>query len=204
MTKMKIGGVILTGFGAWMLINKGLNLIGQISRDAKEASQWKAYYRNGGEDTIPPGYSRTTKYNDGRETTEEPHRNTPVNTSEKAVDDVIHKAVDKVFEKSKAPEGAKEGQEMASETEDIGSECATSTIDDISSRMSEIEKKQPSEYVNGITPDNAKTFMDYVRERRKEGKNETEIALMLGMPISSLREAVSDALDILAEKETEQ
>jgi len=27
---------------------------------------------------------------------------------------------------------------------------------------------------------------------------------MLGMPISSLREAVSDALDILAEKETEQ
>ena len=70
MTGIKLGGIVLTGIGGWLLINKGLNIVRDISSDAKTASMWRNYYKcwskNRGQmnnvgSPIAPGYSVTER-----------------------------------------------------------------------------------------------------------------------------------------------
>lgn len=70
MTGIKIGGVVLTGIGAWILINKTLNVVRGISSDVKTASMWNSYYKcwyknrgqnNNAGSPIAPGYSVTKR-----------------------------------------------------------------------------------------------------------------------------------------------
>ena len=70
MTGIKFGGIVLTGIGAWILINKGLNIVRDISSDAKTASMWRNYYKcwsknrglsNDIGNPIAPGYSVTER-----------------------------------------------------------------------------------------------------------------------------------------------
>ena len=68
MTTIKIGGVLLTGFAAYLIVNKALNTIDNTTKRACEASKWKNYYKcwsNGSADDKPvaPGYSVTTTSN---------------------------------------------------------------------------------------------------------------------------------------------
>lgn len=70
MTAIKIGGIVLTGIGAWILVNKTLNVVRGISSDVKTASMWNSYYKcwykNHGQNNnagapIAPGYSVTER-----------------------------------------------------------------------------------------------------------------------------------------------
>ena len=125
MLKMKIGGILLTGFSAWLLINKGMNLVSQISRDARDAAQWKAYYKYGKEDAVPPGYRVTKRTENGKDverTVEEDKSHVSVNASEGAIQDAVKKAINTIFEGIKREEGASEASEEASE-EDNPSEA---------------------------------------------------------------------------------
>ena len=66
MVRMKIGGMILTGFGAFLIVNKLINVVDNSVKRACEASKWRAYYKSWSEgeasgEPIAPGYSVTTR-----------------------------------------------------------------------------------------------------------------------------------------------
>ena len=58
MTQMKLGGVMITGVAAFLLINKGLNLIRDSVIDISDAIKWRAYYKCKRENPIAPHYER--------------------------------------------------------------------------------------------------------------------------------------------------
>lgn len=58
MTKMKVGGIALTGFGAFLIASKGINFLKFTVDRICDASKWKAYYKafqkTGRTDMTPP------------------------------------------------------------------------------------------------------------------------------------------------------
>lgn len=65
MTTIKIGGVLLTGLAAYLVLSKAIGTIDNSTKRACEASMWKNYYKcwsegNAEGEPIPPGYSRTS------------------------------------------------------------------------------------------------------------------------------------------------
>lgn len=66
MTQIKLGGIVLSGIGAFLLIEKALNTVSHVADKVCEARKWKEYYRcrNSGEEDfepVAPGYSITIK-----------------------------------------------------------------------------------------------------------------------------------------------
>jgi hypothetical protein len=45
MMKMKFGGWVLTGLGAYLIAGKVVKMVGKAVEDISTASEWKAYYR---------------------------------------------------------------------------------------------------------------------------------------------------------------
>ena len=124
MTKMKIGGVILTGFGAWLLVSKGMNVLHGMARDVEDAIKWRAYYKYGGKDTIPPGYSQTIRYSDGKENIVkpiEPKTDTATEASKEALKASVSKVINDTFDRVKATEEPLEGQTEAYKGKDLAS-----------------------------------------------------------------------------------
>ena len=46
MTKIKMGGIVLTGVGAFLILSKGLSVIDRGVRNLTDAAKWKAYYKS--------------------------------------------------------------------------------------------------------------------------------------------------------------
>lgn len=137
MIRMKIGGMILTGFAAYLVAGKAVHAVNSAVANACEASKWKGYYKcwsrgkTQGE-PVAPGYSRTTRPdNADYEIVDDPKGNNhahdiqtegsgnanpeaAVNAVCEAVKTAADKAIDTLFKGSKAAEGAKEGQTEAS------------------------------------------------------------------------------------------
>lgn len=66
MVRLKVGGMILTGIGAFLIAEKVLNTVERSVKHACDARKWNAYYKcwtKGivGSDPIAPGYSMTTR-----------------------------------------------------------------------------------------------------------------------------------------------
>lgn len=62
------GGVVIGGVVGFYLVNKVINLTSRAINDATEASKWKAYYKHGDGQMIPPGYvEMNVPNNPGRE-----------------------------------------------------------------------------------------------------------------------------------------
>ena len=134
MTHLKWGGTILTGIGAWLLINKALDILRNAGNQAASASEWRNYYRcwskgNATGEPIAPGYSRTTKNTDESELIDDPegvdHSKEPKNGIDskalgKACNDVV-KAVDNyIRNRSKKPTEASEAVKTAFKEHDCG------------------------------------------------------------------------------------
>lgn len=101
MTQMKIGGLVLTGVGAYLVINKILNCIRGSVKDISDASKWKAYYQCKREDPIAPGYERIPTDPDSAKDGGNPPGKKGNNTSYEAlgtaISGAITKAIDTLF-----------------------------------------------------------------------------------------------------------
>ena len=140
MIKLKVGGMILTGFAAFLVAEKALGTVSQAVIGCCEASKWKGYYRcwSKGQakgEPVPPGYSMTMRP-DGAdyEVVYDPsgkdhqHDNEPkeegkrdhseaVKTVCEAVKTVAEKAIDSLSKRPDEPREAFEGQTEAYEDE---------------------------------------------------------------------------------------
>ena len=122
MTTIKIGGVLLTGFAAYLIISKAIGTIDNSTKRACEASKWKNYYKcwsegNAEGEPIPPGYSRksdtsTTGVNENSIDQD------PNEAAAKAAVDLIKEGLSKlkvtITKPAEKQEEASEGQEKAS------------------------------------------------------------------------------------------
>lgn len=124
MTTIKIGGVLLTGFAAYLILNKALNTIDNSAKRACEASKWKNYYKCWSEgaadgEPIAPGYSRTSPV--ASEVEESAVTQDPNEAAAKAAVDLIKEGLSKlkvtITKPSEKQEEASEGQETASEND---------------------------------------------------------------------------------------
>ena len=58
---IKIGKLILGGIGTYLLLSKGMKVLDNLITGTQEAVKWKAYYKSGNEDMVPPGYRQSTQ-----------------------------------------------------------------------------------------------------------------------------------------------
>ena len=105
MTKLKIGGVVLSGIGAYLLISKGISALRGSVADLSEAIKWKAYYKCERPDPLAPGYERERVIQDDPEAAcdggNPPKRakNNTLNTDlVKTIGDTITKTINDVFD----------------------------------------------------------------------------------------------------------
>lgn len=142
MIKLKVGGMILTGFAAFLVAEKALGTVSQAVIGCCEASKWKGYYKcwSKGQakgDPVPPGYSMTSRPDKADyEVVYDPsgkdhqHDNEPkeegkrdhseaVKTVCEAVKTVAEKAIDSLSKRSDEPREASEGQTEAYEDENL-------------------------------------------------------------------------------------
>ena len=128
MVKVKAGGIVLGGLAAYLIISKGMNVVGGAVRNICESRKWKNYYKYGKEgNMVPPGYSMhthenengdTVEVNDGKQPVKQPQEVGKTSTGEalgRAVSDAILKMINDTFGAPKAAEGASEGDLEASE-----------------------------------------------------------------------------------------
>jgi hypothetical protein len=128
MVKVKAGGIVLGGLAAYLIISKGMNVVGGAVRNICESRKWKNYYKYGKEgNMVPPGYSMhthenengdTVEVNDGKQPVKQPQESGKTSTGEalgRAVSDAILKMINDTFGAPKAAEGASEGEIEASE-----------------------------------------------------------------------------------------
>ena len=126
MVKTKVGGIVLGGLAAYLILSKGLNVVNNCVRNMCVAHEWKNYYKYGKEgNMVPPGYaSHTRQINENEEkVTESPEeleaqrKQAHDNASNKGVGasvaEAIVKAISDVFTGEKKAEEASEGQEKA-------------------------------------------------------------------------------------------
>ena len=128
MVKVKAGGIVLGGLAAYLLISKGMNVVGGAVRNICESRKWKNYYKYGKEgNMVPPGYSmhtheneqgETVEVNDGKQPVKQPQEANKTSTGEavgRAISDAILKMINDTFGTPKAAEGASEGDLEVSE-----------------------------------------------------------------------------------------
>jgi len=155
MIKLKVGGMILTGFAAFLVAEKIVGMLNQAVIGCCEASKWKGYYRcwSKGQakgDPVPPGYSMTTRPdgadyevvydpsgkdhqhdNEPKEEGKHDHSDT-VKTVCEAMKIVAEKVIDSLTKRPDEPEEAKEGDSEASGEDEItGTNPAYENVNDI-------------------------------------------------------------------------
>ena len=124
MTKMKIGGMVLTGVGAFLILNKMINAVRSSVKDISDASKWRAYYRacgrNGKNDSdiLPPGYWREvrngqTVITDQEKEEEAPKPDPVIEGAGEALKGAVVRAIDSLFKGADTTEEASEGRETA-------------------------------------------------------------------------------------------
>ena len=125
MTTIKIGGVLLTGFAAYLILNKTLNTIDNSAKRVCEASKWKNYYKCWSEgaadgEPIAPGYSRTSDTSTTG-ANENSIDQDPNEAAAKAAVDLIKEGLSKlkisITKPSEKQREASEGQETASKSD---------------------------------------------------------------------------------------
>ena len=121
MTTIKIGGVLLTGLAAYLVLSKAISTIDNSTKRACEASKWKNYYKcwsegNAEGEPIAPGYSRTSPAT--TEIEESAVTQDPNEAAVKAAVDLIKEGLSKlkvtITKPAEKQEEATEGQEKAS------------------------------------------------------------------------------------------
>ena len=128
MVKAKVGGIVLGGLAAYLILSKGLNVVNNCVRNMCVAHEWKNYYKYGKEgNMVPPGYaSHTRQINDNEEKVvespeeqEAQRKQANNNASQKplgaTIGEAIVKVINEVFPSDKKSEEALEDQEKASE-----------------------------------------------------------------------------------------
>jgi hypothetical protein len=126
MLQMKMGGLVLTGIGAYLIISKGIGLIDRTVCKITEAQKWKAYYkacaenRDGMNKILPPHYEQTYTYPSGEKENIKPEGCDPEKEAKKeasqealkgTIKNVIDKAVDTIFEARKDAKNSLESPE---------------------------------------------------------------------------------------------
>lgn len=128
MTTIKIGGVLLTGLAAYLVLSKAISTIDNSTKRACEASKWKNYYKcwsegNAEGEPIAPGYSRTSPAT--TEIEESAVTQDPNEADAKAAVDLIKEGLSKlkvtITKPAEKQEEASEGQEKASAIDIIDS-----------------------------------------------------------------------------------
>ena len=126
MVKAKVGGIVLGGLAAYLILSKGLNVVNNCVRNICVAREWKNYYRYGKEgNMVPPGYqmhTHTTENGDNvqvgtPEAIKQEEAKQNGNASQKplgaTIGEAIVKVINEVFPSDKKSEEASEGQEKA-------------------------------------------------------------------------------------------
>lgn len=126
MLQMKMGGLVLTGIGAYLIISKGIGLIDRTVCKVTEAQKWKAYYkacaenRDDANKILPPHYEQTYTYPSGEKENIKPEGLDPEKEAKKeasqealkgTIKNVIDKAVDTIFEARKGAKNSLESPE---------------------------------------------------------------------------------------------
>lgn len=114
MIKLSKSGVVITGIAAFYLINKGLNVIRDASKEFADAIRWRSYYKCGREDPLAPHYERRTSDPESRKDGGNPPKkdisNDPKERFLKGVADGITtsatKAINEAFSKAEGPKTA--------------------------------------------------------------------------------------------------
>ena len=140
MIKMKTGGIILTGFTAFLVAGKVINSMDTAVSKICEAAKWRGYYKcwsdgKASGEPIAPGYSVTTrpvgadyevvKDPEGKDNSKtgapdipkQPQNTDVANAIIGAVKDVTEKAIDSLNNRAKRKEEALEAQTEASESD---------------------------------------------------------------------------------------
>lgn len=140
MIRMKVGGMILTGFAAFLVADKVVSSVNRTVSNCCEAAKWKGYYKcwskgDAKGEPVPPGYSMTSRPDganyevvydpsgedhsqDNQPKKEEKHDSSDtVKAVCEAVKAVAEKAIDSLTKRSETAEGAFEGQTEASESD---------------------------------------------------------------------------------------
>lgn len=212
----RIGTLALGGLAAYLLINKAMNMVGHTVDKVCDASKWRSYYRNskGGAYVVAPGYSSYTRPvgNDQEWVVEknperkpEPKKDASETSLGASIAEGILKVIKDKLDGVKAPEegtepsyegevetkSPHEGEETASES-DI---CVDPDEEPSSGRYKwEKDSDKPHDYA---------AFMTYIHDCEEKGMGEKEIALSLGMDVSTLRSNICNAENILHEMESE-
>lgn len=198
----RIGTLALGGLAAYLLINKAMNMVGHTVDKVCDASKWRSYYRNskGGAYVVAPGYSSFTRPvgNDQEWVVEknpekkpEPKKDASGTNLGASIAEGILKVIKDKLDGVKAPEEGIEGDSEPSE-EDI---CGDSDEEPSSGRYKwGKDSDKPHDYA---------AFMTYIHDCEEKGMGEKEIALSLGMDVSTLRSNICDAEYALREMESE-
>lgn len=198
----RIGTLALGGLAAYLLINKAMNMVGHTVDKVCDASKWRSYYRNskGGAYVVAPGYSSYTRPvgNDQEWVVEknperkpEPKKDASGTSLGASIAEGILKVIKDKLDGVKAPEEAVEGDSEASEED----KCVDSDEEPSSGRYKwGKDSDKPHDYA---------AFMTYIHDCEEKGMGEKEIALSLGMDVSTLRSNIYDAENALHEMESE-
>lgn len=168
MIKLKVGGMILTGFAAFLVTGKALEAVNQAVVGCCEASKWKGYYRcwSKGQakgEPVPPGYSMTTRPdgadyevvydpsgkdhqhdNEPKEEGKRDHSDT-VKTVCEAMKTVAEKAIDTFTKRPDEPEEAKEGDSEASEGGDTDGDEVNAAYENVDDIFKDFDKESVSD-----------------------------------------------------------
>lgn len=198
----RIGTLALGGLAAYLLINKAMNIANRTIDKVCETSKWRAYYKNSinGAYTVPPGYSSynrpINKDTDWvvEKTTEkkpEPQKNASGTNLGASIAEGILKVIKDKLDGVKVPEEAVEGDLDPSEE----AKCVDPDEEPSSGRYKWGKDSDK--------PHDCAAFMTYIHDCEKKGMGEKEIALSLGMDVSTLRSNICNAENILHEMESE-
>lgn len=130
MTKMKIGGIVLTGFGAYLIISKALNVVSKAVSDISDAAKWKAYYKAFGKD-VNASIEGIVDPNQRKVEQESEKRSTSSEAIGDAVADVIKRTINTIFDVPDAPESPENGLKTHSESTDEGNSEELQVTDEI-------------------------------------------------------------------------
>ena len=61
MLRGKVMGIAIGGFAGYIILCKLINSTERAVSKICDAAKWRAYYKHGAENTIPPGYCRTSR-----------------------------------------------------------------------------------------------------------------------------------------------
>ena len=113
MMKMKFGGWVLTGLGAYLIAGKVVKMVGKAVEDISTASEWKAYYRafgkTGRSDMSVPKEKVVYVEKDAEGSNSSPS----TEHLKDVIADSIQKATDALLEKKKGVNDPLEGQREA-------------------------------------------------------------------------------------------